>query len=208
MRYTCTPTFRGISTHALTWSATLIYGDSSVYPFISTHALTWSATLLSHSLNVVHILFQLTRSRGARLRRRIWIMNTKVFQLTRSRGARPSIIGSCLGIMSISTHALTWSATKDFRNFLSRVKHFNSRAHVERDIIAVCSAVVCAYFNSRAHVERDPAFAKYQFKRLYFNSRAHVERDRKCRRGYPILVISTHALTWSATVRFVIFVID
>ena len=37
-------------------------------------------------------------------------------------------------ILSISTHALTWSATCGFEDNLEVVGNFNSRAHVERDM--------------------------------------------------------------------------
>ena len=54
-----------ISTHALTWSATLgiIFGCTKLN--ISTHALTWSATMLMAFMFRVKI-FQLTHSRGVR----------------------------------------------------------------------------------------------------------------------------------------------
>ena len=38
-----------ISTHALTWSATLISCNMKNSPWISTHALTWSATAVRHT---------------------------------------------------------------------------------------------------------------------------------------------------------------
>ena len=82
--------------------------------------------------------------------------------------------------MHISTHALTWSATKLFCPVYFLQTHFNSRAHVERD---------CTRAHSQLH-------------RVYFNSRAHVERDRMpTQDNRSSTSISTHALTWSATVR-------
>ena len=56
---------------------------------------------------------------------------------------------------------------------------FNSRAHVERDDLRGIECSECGDFNSRAHVERD-----YQ---LFDLINAHS-------------AISTHALTWSATI--------
>ena len=55
-------------------------------------------------------------------------------------------------------------------------------------------------FNSRAHVERD--YPKYIILYFFanFNSRAHVERDDVTRHNLKSGSISTHALTWSATV--------
>ena len=78
---------RRISTHALTWSATLAVRHFCAQRVISTHALTWSATktpaerrealrISTHALTwsatppprrcVLYPSFQLTRSRGAR----------------------------------------------------------------------------------------------------------------------------------------------
>ena len=56
--------------------------------------------------------FQLTRSRGARPSAKLRALKTlKSFQLTRSRGARPAYDRLVVGSHPISTHALTWSAT-------------------------------------------------------------------------------------------------
>ena len=88
--------------------------------------------------------------------------------------------------------------------------HFNSHAHVERDVTIILVYRPFPYFNSHAHVERDPQleemmnfmristhtltwsvtqyFGKDTKNGLNFNSHAHVERDckwtslfRKCR---------------------------
>ena len=55
----------------------------------------------------------------------------------------------------ISTHALTWSATYSKRWAYIPRRHFNSRAHVERDLSVLSSVAGLPDFNSRAHVERD-----------------------------------------------------
>ena len=80
------------------------------------------------------------------------------------------------------------------------VTHFNSHAHVERDLIAVFTQAMFFNFNSHAHVERD-------IKRLYcqpivlnFNSHAHVERDEAHKTERQWALISTHTLTWSVTI--------
>ena len=100
--------------------------------------------------------------------------------------------------------------------------HFNSRAHVERDGIQAQLDYLSFNFNSRAHVERDLSIvsgiilsASFQLTRSRgarqfsvsfsllsknFNSRAHVERDVAYICRLRLSVISTHALTWSATV--------
>ena len=99
---------------------------------ISTHALTWSATLSCYALTCSSA-FQLTHSRGVRQNTAItsrltvsisthaltWSATRPVcglqgrteFQLTHSRGVRP-LAAVCPAMRSISTHALTWSATR------------------------------------------------------------------------------------------------
>ena len=212
-----------ISTHALTWSATiqktLAVGLASDFNSrthvecdrianaidevrdISTHALTWSATS-SHIGSCAFLCgFQLTHSRGVRL---VWLdvaVLIIVFQLTHSRGVRPTSPDS-----------------------LHSPKNFNSRTHVECDPwlldLPICikisthaltwSATVrhiahqCAFinFNSRTHVECDGAPRPPIKMPVYFNSRTHVECDRDgATPAADCTKISTHALTWSATAR-------
>ena len=38
---------------------------------------------------------------------------------------------------------------------ISDIKHFNSHAHVERDVVTLGLALQTIHFNSHAHVERD-----------------------------------------------------
>ena len=124
---------------------------------------------------------------------------------------------------TISTHALTWSATRRDAHRRRAALHFNSRAHVERDHHAhhpereelqfqltrsrgarpPWASGLRRYvdFNSRAHVERDAAYNKGTTITINFNSRAHVERDLMKYKSVSKIVISTHALTWSATFR-------
>ncbi len=106
--------------------------------------------------------FQLTRSRGARPSCSLRPITFCLFQLTRSRGARlyPKYIilyffanfnsrahverdlsspGCIPSKMRISTHALTWSATKSINGISIIWIDFNSRAHVERDPRCCCS---------------------------------------------------------------------
>ena len=78
---------------------------------------------------------------------------------------------------SISTHTLTWSVTWWYVLQISQKIHFNSHAHVERDISAPDTAVTVWHFNSHAHVERD---TRQNVVQIY-------------------LKISTHTLTWSVT---------
>ena len=98
---------------------------------------------------------------------------------SRAHVERDIIDERCTQTREISTHALTWSATRRATPKHRKAKHFNSRAHVERD-------------------QRSAQLAKGQYD---FNSRAHVERDMKIKIAYQKDEISTHALTWSATFR-------
>ena len=152
--------------------------NSPLYHFttlISTHTLTWSVTRKILKTLLIWA-FQLTRSRGA------WQYGTSeypvsfTFQLTRSRGA------------------WLWWLLETFRH-----QHFNSHAHVERDVLSIHIWLCFLYFNSHAHVERDRSRSRnerkmkiFQLTRsrgawlmcvipeildTYFNSHAHVERD-------------------------------
>ena len=99
----------------------------------------------------------------------------------------------------ISTHTLTWSVTWPCRAGRGRVWHFNSHAHVERDLwglLTRCTNGISTHtltwsvthhveltdggkynFNSHAHVERDNMKWKRFWHDINFNSHAHVERD-------------------------------
>ena len=57
--------------------------------------------------------------------------------------------------------------------------HFNSHAHVERDVVTISSALKNGNFNSHAHVERDAPAITGVNAVPNFNSHAHVERDDK-----------------------------
>ena len=71
---------------------------------------------------------------------------------------------------------------------------------MERDFTGnTRSRDVTGDFNSRAHVERDGDEIIVLDGKYDFNSRAHVERDGWARRLDDTNLISTHALTWSAT---------
>ena len=164
---------------------------------ISTHALTWSATLYT-VLTHLSSKFQLTHSRGVRLNRILFADWIARFQLTHSRGVRlfhTACYSTCVYFNSrthvecdlfvpivqfdmqyfnsrthvecddfyfhrfhkpyhISTHALTWSATLIHSQHLL-LAYFNSRTHVECDIVLSCSRLSECNFNSRTHVECD-----------------------------------------------------
>ena len=122
---------------------------------ISTHTLTWSVTSGAPRRSRSG-RFQLTRSRGAwrevdpHLKdKRDFNSHAHVerdiadeygyekysrFQLTRSRGAWRAENGNDYFAVIISTHTLTWSVTCKEKGFTIWICHFNSHAHVERDI--------------------------------------------------------------------------
>ena len=146
------------------------------------------------------IIFQLTHSRGVRRTYDIGISAENKFQLTHSRGVRPFIISQneangnfnsrthveCddsaarkHSAVLISTHALTWSATEGWVDLPRLHENFNSRTHVECDSPPLHLHTIPRHFNSRTHVECDCPKVKCPSSGL----------------------ISTHALTWSATQR-------
>ena len=98
-----------ISTHALTWSATVIGHIRQANPFISTHALTWSATDSFMPLRTP--------------------VSISTHALTWSATFQSD---SAFDRIDISTHALTWSATGITRLDIYQMD-FNSRTHVECD---------------------------------------------------------------------------
>ena len=103
--------------------------------------------------------------------------------------------------MGISTHTLTWSVTVFPKPNHYIINHFNSHAHVERDIAKLEMQLADKNFNSHAHVERDKKLLYNLFGfaisthtltwSVTFLSSSTLSRKR----------ISTHTLTWSVTVR-------
>ena len=81
---------RCISTHALTWSATRDSESDIIDWLISTHALTWSATKRPYKLKIRVSDFN-SRAHVERDLRGCVVIGLcgVLFQLTRSRGARP-----------------------------------------------------------------------------------------------------------------------
>ena len=78
---------------------------------------------------------------------------------------------------SISTHALTWSATICDTMEKQDRRNFNSRTHVECDVPGRHGVLDLSDFNSRTHVECDPALRYLSAVMVDFNSRTHVECD-------------------------------
>ena len=71
---------------------------------------------------------------------------------------------------------------------------------MERDQLFHVVKANLRHFNSHAHVERDVAMFSVVDLFVNFNSHAHVERDILMRNEYYSLKISTHTLTWSVTI--------
>ena len=101
--------------------------------------------------------------------------------------------------VSISTHALTWSATSLVPSNVPDTRDFNSRTHVECDGCETMARNESYDFNSRTHVECDAQTrcAKYWVLQFQLTHSRGVRPKCPGRRGAND--ISTHALTWSAT---------
>ena len=99
---------------------------------------------------------------------------------------------------NISTHALTWSATRRVCCNVEQTKFQLTHSRgVRPGLIDVCPG--CKNFNSRTHVECDLGYITSKDLLDNFNSRTHVECDEICLANRARKAISTHALTWSAT---------
>ena len=158
-----------ISTHALTWSATLSLFLFIRFLAISTHALTWSATLLSYALTPTNE-FQLTHSRGVR---RFSLSN---FNSRTHVECDYDCIDCHVEYYNISTHALTWSATRRVCCNVEQTKFQLTHSRgVRPGLIDVCPG--CKNFNSRTHVECDLGYITSKDLLDNFNSRTHVECD-------------------------------
>ena len=188
-----------ISTHALTWSATEVERFAGYTPEISTHALTWSATETGKNPKT-----------------------KKKFQLTHSRGVRPADLPINKPANVISTHALTWSATPrdSWRDMAAKFQLTHSRGvrrghffhrHLPAGFQLTHSRGV-RHFQCRISCRKNgfqlthsrgvrlpaPATGTAVFRN--FNSRTHVECDQNTGVAQLLSQISTHALTWSATI--------
>ena len=164
-----------ISTHALTWSATVTEEEIIAAFIISTHALTWSATQEQNMIKLVNP-FQLTHSRGVRLWRTCPASPILAFQLTQSRGVR-RCGGWCVGSRHISTHALTWSATSEI---LMRIPTNTISTHA-------------LTWSATLGKPATPNATEISTHALTWSATTTKTGNK------TVLLISTHALTWSAT---------
>ena len=143
---------------------------------ISTHALTWSATLRS-TRHLSQTSFQLTRSRGARPHGRRGDRVESYFN-SRAHVERDFIRRlSHVGTFYFNSRAHVERDLQCARS-PSYKRDFNSRAHVERDLGYFCDSIQEEEISTHALTwsatgKRGSATAA----KLNFNSRAHVERD-------------------------------
>ena len=99
------------------------------------------------------------------------------FQLTRSRGARPVTFRSLIITTEISTHALTWSATKIKGTFTAEEKFQLTRSRGARPKGRIKNVQKNEFQLTRSRGARRYRILKSWKTSRNFNSRAHVERD-------------------------------
>jgi len=100
-----------VSIHAPAWGATAPLRVFSQLDAVSIHAPAWGATWPHFARVRVHIEFQSTRPRGARLDITILSNSDIKFQSTRPRGARPKSFFHIAPSRIVSIHAPAWGAT-------------------------------------------------------------------------------------------------
>ena len=199
--YDTVDVFAGIiSTHALTWSATGIRIPAFVQRIISTHALTWSATATKEqkSTNIKISTHALTWSATGTWCPSGSYSHISTHALTWS--ATWYHIYDHKPVCYISTHALTWSATK-WKPVRSSWKPFQLTHSREVRLHLLLLYYITNVFqltHSRGVRPDSPFSVRIEF---HFNSRTHVECDLALLILHTVFVISTHALTWSATIR-------
>ena len=146
----------------------------------------------------MNFLFQLTRSRGAWRGKNMKFPQRGKFQLTRSRGAWRSCdtFGGKTCKFQLTRLRGAWHRSCCHSH---RRRHFNSHAHVERDVSWFLKERWWNNFNSHAHVERD--CCGFYIKQP-FNISTHTltwSVTLQSDTFHNDLVISTHTLTWSVT---------
>ena len=101
----------------------------------------------------------------------------ELFQLTHSRGVRPVFFQATGYSLKFQ---LTHSRGVRRNNWMHKesLLNFNSRTHVECDILLSQHTSNDSNFNSRTHVECDIPSSRKSVSSLHFNSRTHVECDR------------------------------
>ena len=177
-------------------------GKTALLGVISTHALTWSATTEIQSSNIIDYNFN---SRTHVECDKPVKENDHAMDDFNSRthvecdGRHPILLEP----KKISTHALTWSATTCGLICARLALHFNSRTHVECDPRKKDCRLCVEYFNSRTHVECDAIVAPQPGRKRIISTHALTWSATQdgAKNNLPCC-ISTHALTWSATFQF------
>ena len=101
-----------ISTHALTWRATCHRCARSPHSHISTHALTWRATCCDVGLSSKSLDFYPRPHMEGDESKLKGLADEAGFLPTPSHGGRPEAAGGGRSNAAFSTHALTWRATR------------------------------------------------------------------------------------------------
>ena len=165
---------------------------------ISTHTLTWSVTGMG-----------------------FWRSLLKIHFNSHAHVERDEIVRNWINAQSISTHTLTWSVTGIISssylliyafqltrsrgawlqncNYLLWQYHFNSHAHVERDVSNITWFLISIISTHTLTWSVTQTFRKWWFPAIF-----QLTRSRGAWREHPLLLclfifISTHTLTWSVT---------
>ena len=190
---------KGISTHALTWRATGTTLPGGRLAKISTHALTWRATSPLASAISWSNGFLPTPSRGGRqtlltLRALETAISTHALTWRATQGKT-----SFSAALGISTHALTWRATIYDPGAPPPTKFLPTPSRGGRHFCKKTKGY-CFYFYPRPHVEGDLYALRVSCRATsHFYPRPHVEGDSCLPDHCCPAPISTHALTWRAT---------
>ena len=124
-----------------------------------------------------------------------------MFQSTRPRGARRFDKVMRYLVISVSIHAPTWGATTwhNWDQFITQMFQSTRPRGARLAVLTRITKLRC--FNPRAHVGRDLRSWVENHSGRSFNPRAHVGRDPARVRGWPLSSVSIHAPTWGATSR-------
>ena len=102
--------------------------------------------------------------------------------------------------LKISTHALTWRATKTWYTNNKDVANFYPRPHMEGDRSRPESSGTGQNFYPRPHMEGDiRSLGLYASVHQFLPTPSHGGRRESVLKYLWLVMISTHALTWRAT---------
>ena len=164
---------------------------------ISTHTLTWSVTKTLMAIATT-LKFQLTRSCGAWHDIKLIIILDKEFQLTRSCGAWLRLLRSESPIseFQLTRSCGAWHAFR-FAWRLSRTFQLTRSCGAWRYI--QLQALCLNHFNSHAHVERDMVWSDYILDVRISTHTLMWSVTHLIPPFCTIITISTHTLMWSVT---------